>query len=301
MSRDPDDWGRILHLSLADGWSLRRIESPDGTFCNKVVARHFMQAPPDATPLGAIRYGQVMALAEYARRSPPTELARFAMRWIGCSRRREDNQFWIRLIQWMERERPSVELMQDIYMVASTLRFSRASEEFGTEYPDRIIDADFDCSDWSLRSVKRFLAHWRDDYQAQLSAEMKQVPGRHRAWRRFNIPDARWGIRDNNAPDEFVVEIVQLTTPYELMVEGRRLSHCVASYANDCRRGRSAIFSLRTVKANKVKHVLTIEVCPATRQVITALGKANREPTQRESHWIRHWEHMWNDERRFRA
>ena len=286
-------WGIKLHLSLANGLSLRRIALPDNTFCNKVVARYFMNAPDDATPLGAIRYAQVMAHAYQATREPPINLARFAMRWIGFSNDYDTNQFWNGLIHWMERERPAIDVMSEIYRALVTIRFSNASDEFGDGYPEQPIDSSIDVSNWSSRRVRRFLMHWRDDYRAKLAEEVATVPLPHRRWHKANIPDAEIDIGE-----ERKIQIVQLCTPHELAVEGKRLSHCVASYANFCRRGRSSIFSLRIVRERAGRRVvrprLTIEVRPSDKEVVTVLGKGNREPTDEELRWVNHWQQEWD-------
>ncbi|MGB7342582.1 MAG: hypothetical protein WBD20_00065 [Pirellulaceae bacterium] len=222
----------MAHLKLADGISLRQIDLPDDTFANKVVARHFMQAPPDASPEGALRYAQMMSLSEQASRKPSIPLARFAMVWIGFGNDRDASLFWDGLIRWIERERPTMEFLREFYFAVTSVRFCTAAVEFGIAYPDQIIDRDLDVGCWSLRRAKRFVANWRDDYTAKFADRVRQPPSRHRPWRKLAIPDMRFALTDDRS-----VEVVQLTTPYQLTVEGARQSHCVGSYANACRHG----------------------------------------------------------------
>lgn len=56
------------------------------------------------------------------------------------------------------------------------------------------------------------------------------------------------------------------------------MQHCVGSYANWCASGRGSIWSMRRGGTLHHQHVLTIEVDPTKRQIVTALGKRNARP-----------------------
>ena len=57
-----------------------------------------------------------------------------------------------------------------------------------------------------------------------------------------------------------VWQLIELTNGAQLRTEGTALHHCVASYADQCWRGASRIWSLRVHRGEKTRHVLTIEV-----------------------------------------
>ncbi|UOQ68502.1 PcfJ domain-containing protein [Hymenobacter volaticus] len=69
-----------------------------------------------------------------------------------------------------------------------------------------------------------------------------------------------------------------------MLDEGRTLRHCVASYFDSCRRGRSAIFSL-TLNGTRA---VTLEV-QANRTIVQARGLFNRRPNDEEGAWIQRW------------
>lgn len=71
-------------------------------------------------------------------------------------------------------------------------------------------------------------------------------------------------------------QMMELMNSAQLRREGAALHHCVASYADRCYRGNSSIWSLRFWQAEKIHHVLTVEVDPRRRAVIQARGRANR-------------------------
>ena len=96
-------------------------------------------------------------------------------------------------------------------------------------------------------------------------------------WPGLAVPDFAGG-------DGEWVRIRQLRSYAELLDEGRHLHHCVASYVQQCRRGRRGIYSL-TFSGGRM---LTLEVTPDY-QLVQARGKYNRRPTPTERHWLTHW------------
>ena len=84
-------------------------------------------------------------------------------------------------------------------------------------------------------------------------------------------------------------QMIELTNSAQLRSEGAALHHCVASYADRCYRGNSSIWSLRFWKAEKVHHVLTVEVDPKKRAVIQARGRANRAASGKSLRLLQDW------------
>lgn len=84
-------------------------------------------------------------------------------------------------------------------------------------------------------------------------------------------------------------QMMELTNIEQLRIEGAALHHCVASYADRCCRGMSRIWSLRSWRGDKVRHVLTIEIDPKRRAVVQARGCANRFPSGRPLQLLQDW------------
>jgi hypothetical protein len=84
-------------------------------------------------------------------------------------------------------------------------------------------------------------------------------------------------------------QMMELTNSAQLRIEGGALHHCVASYADGCYRGTSRIWSLRFQRAEKVHHVLTVEVDLKRRAVIQARGRANRTPSGKPLRLLQDW------------
>lgn len=83
--------------------------------------------------------------------------------------------------------------------------------------------------------------------------------------------------------------MMELTNSALLRNEGAALHHCVASYADRCRRGVSSIWSLRLWQGEKVRHVLTVEVDPEKRAVVQARGKANHDASGKSLQLLQSW------------
>lgn len=91
-----------------------------------------------------------------------------------------------------------------------------------------------------------------------------------------SVPPRRW-------------QMTELTNTAQLRTEGAALHHCVASYADRCCRGMSRIWSLRFRRAEKVHHVLTIEIDPKRRAVVQARGWANRAASGKPLRLLQDW------------
>lgn len=84
-------------------------------------------------------------------------------------------------------------------------------------------------------------------------------------------------------------QMTELINSAQLRREGAALHHCVASYADRCYRGISSIWSLRLCQAEKMNHVLTVEVDPRRRAVIQARGWANRAASGKPLRLLQDW------------
>jgi len=71
----------------------------------------------------------------------------------------------------------------------------------------------------------------------------------------------------------------ELLSNRELTIEGREMHHCVSSYAKNCRKSATTIWSLQAVDGNRERnHIMTIAVDARTRNVTQVRGKYNIAP-----------------------
>lgn len=130
---------------------------------------------------------------------------------------------------------------------------------------------------------------------------LRQVDQWHRALRGVGtlaaLSSIRWsscgirGLRRREGDGHRAAEyrIIELLNGAELRDEGRRLHHCVASYASSCRAGSTAIYSLRRTDQTGERRLLTIEVLPAAGRIVQARGRCNVLPTTDEKRLLQLW------------
>ena len=85
--------------------------------------------------------------------------------------------------------------------------------------------------------------------------------------------------------------ITELVDSRELANEGRRMRHCVSTYAHRCAAGLSSIWSLRRrwCDDGTTHSVLTIEVRPDTRTIVQVRTCANGLPTRWQLDLVHQW------------
>lgn len=84
-------------------------------------------------------------------------------------------------------------------------------------------------------------------------------------------------------------KIQQLLSGEALIEEGKRMHHCVSTYAKGCQLGECSIWSLFQTQENlPQKHLLTIEV-NKSKVIVQARGKWNRHPSCQEFTTLEKW------------
>lgn len=83
--------------------------------------------------------------------------------------------------------------------------------------------------------------------------------------------------------------IRELLGGQELIAEGRRMRHCVASYAGSCARRATSIWSMQLEDFEGQRNMLTIEVRLVERLICQARGKYNARPTDKLRNIVRRW------------
>ena len=106
----------------------------------------------------------------------------------------------------------------------------------------------------------------------------------HGEWEPSNIPD---GLFNNG---DYKYEIIQLVTAGELVQEGNRMHHCVASYANSCSKGHCTIFSFRVTNYQlklKGESEITLEIRNKT--LVQARARYNKKPHEYYMRMVKDW------------
>lgn len=258
-------------IHVASGQNLRTAEGLPFPLTKK-AAHHALEAPADLSVGAALRRGQVLALGGDARAAHGVLATRLG-RELG-----QHEDFWETVLRWFV-QHPLLDPAQygPIVDYVREQRFVTPPGQAAPAQPNLCMKGRDPAA--LLRAV--------ETWHRRLGRARPGVPG---AW----APHPRVGEWSHTAKllDGREVEhaIVQLLTTDDLVVEGRRMSHCVASYAWSCARGDVSIWSLRRIEADGVwTPLVTIELDHRTNDVVQAKAARNEPPSRAAWALVERW------------
>ena len=254
------DW--FLHIG--GGQNIRRAEIP--VRLTERAAHHFLQAPPDFTIVGALRYGQVLGLGGdiyLARAVTESRLGRIL----------PDEEFWTSVLHFFINN-PCMRL-SDIGPIVDYLYCQKFGE--GEPPAERSPLPYEDAPDPGLSMKGRTLAALLrrvEEWHEKLARESKRP---RTSWQPSGIAPLHVDQPDRyKVPHSWVVR--ELLNSRELMEEGREQKHCVFGYGANCLNGSCSIWSLRVRAGNDLRYrrLFTIEVNNARRAIVQVRGRCNK-------------------------
>lgn len=194
-----------------------------------------------------------------------------------------------------ERTRPfSQYINHRFYFLQETIRFfSRYNNELSVKDFEEILDFIYRGVDWrtfsyngrTLSSIINLSNQWHKEQQA-LQINSSEIPYGNITW--DPLIQTVWVDQRMIDSVPILIKIKELTSSKDLYNEGRRMHHCVGSYARDCHTGRIHIFSCTINDEN----TLTIETDRS--QILQIRGKYNRLPSTNEKSIINQWAKKFN-------
>jgi len=250
----------------------------------KMTAHHFVHASDDVTIEGALLLADVLALGGTQRLASALAATRLGM---GIERDPQRRAFWL-----------------------SVYRFFIANPMLDLRHAGPIIDfLAFQKFETQEVMIGPGEAEIRQPTQPNLTMTrrtpeslLRQVEAWHGELRLIRANDKRYwkpsGVRGfamrtgpKDRPDEQTYwKLRELLSGQELIDEGRRLKHCVATYARSCARGACSIWSLQRQRGleDRGTPMLTIEI-DAKGTVVQARGLSNRWPSAQEKAVLDAW------------
>jgi hypothetical protein len=268
----PDAVWLELFLHLGRGRSIRRFETP--IRLTKLMARHFMLAPDDLSVEQALRWAQVRGLGGNAT------LARVIVHTsLGATT--TDEPFCESLVRFLIRNGPlSSDEVRQIIQFVHEQRFQPAESTWGFGGGPEPLQPDFTVRGQSLRSVRRHMAHWREEV---IRMHPALVVRSDTIWPATDIGPFRYddGTR--------LWTIEELLSGKALRIEGNIMRHCVATYIHACFRRRTSIWSLKAHRGECSRRALTIQVSPRTRSILQAKGPKDTAPDEHSWSILNRW------------
>ncbi len=236
-----------------------------------------MQAPADLTVEAALRWGQILGLGGSER------LARAVVgTWLGTSFGHDD--FWITVLQFF-----IANPMLDLAHVGPIIDYIEQQ---------RFVSQDVFVAPGVVE--RRGPAQPNFSMKGRTPASLlRQVEAWHRTLAKAEQPKAEWP-RSGIDGFEFVEgaerggnlkiwTITELLSTKALVAEGRKMKHCVATYAHSCARGVCSIWTLEAETFEGRSKILTVEVQNGTRVICQARGKCNMLPGDKHRGILRRW------------
>ncbi len=271
--------GRISRrwfLRAGTGISLREVGLP--MKLTRRMTHELAQAPPHYPIAYALRWAQVRGLGGSDR------LARtIAGSRLGQSVFAYNDDFWATLVQFIINH-PDLDLarLDGIVAYLHDRKFADQAALIGVgdgvEVDLDPPEPDLSLKGWTVASLLRRVDEWQ---VARPRAEVERV---RLCWDRSSIAEYRgedlfgrtWTIRE-------------LVDSDALAAEGEAMDHCVATYTAYCTKRLATIWSVGIEVPGWRERSATVEVDPATRQVVQAKGRTNRVPDDSCRWIIRRW------------
>jgi hypothetical protein len=244
----------------------------------KAMSLLFSQAPDHYTVFAALRWAQVQGLGgneELARAIIATRL--------GKTFRHEE--FWETVLHFfinhprldLAHVGPVVDFLQAQKFV--TTEGVSADGVFGPQPPPQPC---YTIKGRTVPSILRQVEEWhrqlgRDPNQPDMSWK----PSRFKGFRLVEGSEALQNMR--------VWTIRELLSSRELFLEGKAMRHCVASYAFQCAKKQTSIWSMQLEDRQGQHRVVTIELDLADGTICQAKKKCNRLPQAGEKEVIARW------------
>lgn len=273
FERDPRKARRHQHwyIQLGQGESARRLAGLPIVMTRR-TAHLLADAPATLTIEQGLRWTQLRAigagpaLTEALLASPVgTDFARDA--------------FWMTVVRFMI-DQPMLDPNQ-VGPIVDYIHYQRHEPQYGLGGDAVPAQPNFSMKGRSIRTLLGQVRQWHGRLATRKTGRA------YLRWDASRIPGMQWVEGQNDSRKHLVIR--ELLDSATLDHEGARMNHCVGSYAQSCKSGRAAIFTLTCASKSQVKTLLTVEVKPLARTIVQARGKCNRSATQDERRMLRAW------------
>jgi len=176
-----------------------------------------------------------------------------------------NNEFWISVMRFFVRFPTTLNEMNDLI------------DYFRHTYQE---NQNYSLKGRSLDAVRRSCEEWHRFLNKQQSIGGGNWPG-------SEVED--WSCVTGKDQYKIIWKMTQIKTGNDLLKEGQKMRHCVASYKRDCMEGKCSIWSLTSKDATgNYKHNLTIEL-RSNNEVTQVRGLANRPSRPDEDAVLNKW------------
>jgi hypothetical protein len=270
-------WQQGWFRHIGGGGNIRTADVP--VKLTKKMAHCFFSAPDELPIERALRWGQVVG------QGGSEALARAVMgSRLGMSF--EHEAFWETVVKFLVNN-PMVDpsLVGPITDFIHDVKFEPREIMRPGGVVERVapLRPNFAVKGRSVGKLLRQMEAWHEELGREYGGDEEGGTGRGRkALVRWDSSGLRpLAVQEENpqAGEKTMWMIQELLSNRELAAEGREMHHCVASYAKNCRKGNTSIWSLQAVDEGQERQpVMTIAVDVHRKNVTQVRGKYNLAP-----------------------
>lgn len=257
---------REWFLHISSGQNIRTANIP--TSFSKSMAHRFLQAPSAYSIEKALRWGQILG------QGGNQEMVE-AINGTFLGESFENEPFWSTVIKYLigqsmldpDSVGPIIDYIQNLKYVAREIANPGGGKQIHTP-----AEPNFSVKG---RSFGKLLDHMEEWHQSL--AKNSNIP--QVRWRKSPVRNFVYDELNEKEGEVYHWTITELSNRDEMAAEGRKLHHCVASYAPKCKAGKSSIWSLQVRQQNRRTLLGTIAIDPRNKRVTQLRGKYNFKPS----------------------
>ncbi len=252
------DW----FIDIGRGMNLRKCKNLPIDMTKK-ISHYFMQAPDDFNVAEAMRWAQVLGMGG------DETLANNIVSSILGRNNFNDEEFWKKVILY---------LIQNASMLAKN-KLQEVVDYISSIYTDR---GEFNIKDRNINNLIRLSDEWH------VATSFTRTLGNVKSWEECGVQEYR--VEEGEEEERKIYFIVELLSAKALADEGRKMRHCVGSYAFYCSKKRCSIFSLRVMEASgEQKRLGTLEISLPSKTIVQAKAKCNAKMTDKARKIMNAW------------
>jgi PcfJ-like protein len=237
------------------GKSLRELPGTRPALSKRMV-HHFLRAPEGSCYQKGYRWAQVRRWGGTMRHFVSL---RDSLIWVDD----DEKEFWELLIKYLMSLPPLP--AKEVNLLHQHLRYQRFGRHHNSDWsdclPSQPENPHYKYQHLPMEKLLEQARQHQADCEALYRARLNGWPMR--------LPNLAFGYISVDRRVRW--EAVELTSQQQLILESRRMNHCVKTYVNYCLQGTSAIFSIR----RNGKSVATIDLNPGTMKVDQVQGPCN--------------------------
>lgn len=275
------------YILMAQGGSIKRFSRSAKLKLHEATINKLYQVQEDMPIVNAFTFARVLSkggdlrdytlfsnayLTDYLVENDSFEIK--SLEWMVKYGKEFSDQEYLLILNWAKHENSEFERTQHEYRMIRGRRRLRPKIDEDIQHDIEEDNHHVKPFSWKGRKPNRTLERAINYYQSIVNSQEKFL-----SW---EPNDFNWTYTDENSVEWSFNELI---SSQELNDEGRKLLHCVGSYAFSCSEGMSAIISL---KKNK-ESTLTIEIKLGLNKIIQVRGFSNRLPVQEEKTVLTAW------------